>query len=310
MSDTPTPPPTGAEKQRRGTDVWPIVLIAVGAIVLLNNLGLFEIGALLGLLNYWPVALVAVGLNLLTNDRYRTPLIAGAIVVAVLLWSLDGGAQRLVGGTTAAEVVPVEHLLEGAAAARVTLDLGVGRVRIDDAAASGVLASGSVALGRGESLEESYGRENGTALLELRSRGVAGTTTFGLGEDRSWTLSFTREVPLAMRVNAGVGASRIDLRNASLVDLSFRGGVGESQIELPGGSYAASVDVGVGETTVRVPSSAAVRLTLSTGLGSSNVRGEWNRVGDVYTTPGYETAQERIELRVSGGVGAVSVDRR
>jgi hypothetical protein len=308
MSDTPTPTPTPTRS--RGGDAWPIVLIVVGALVLLNNLGLFQLGALLGLLNYWPVALVAVGLNLLTNDRYRTPIIGGAIALALLLWSLDGGAQRLVGGTSAAEVVAVEHQLEGAAAARVTLDLGVGRVRIDDAAASGVLASGSVALGRGESLEESYGRENGTALLELRSRGVTGSTTFGTAEDRSWALSLTREVPLALRVNAGVGQNRIDLRNARLVDMSFRGGVGESVIELPAGAYVASVDVGVGESTVRVPSAAAVRLTLSTGLGSTNVRGEWNRVGDVYTTPGYESAQERIELRVSGGIGAVTVERR
>lgn len=308
MSDTPTPQSSPA--RRRGTDVWPIVLIAVGAIVLLSNLGVFRIGALFDLLNYWPVALIAVGLNLLTNDRYRTPLIVGAIAVVVVLWSLDGGTQRLVGGSGSAEVVPVEHLLEGAAAARVTLDLGVGRVRIDDAAAPGVLASGTVGLGRGESLEESYGRENATALLELRSRGTTGATTIGAGEDRSWALSLTREVPLALRLNAGVGQNQIDLRSAQLVDLSFRGGVGESTIDLPSGAYAASVEVGVGETTVRVPSGAAVRLTMSTGLGSSNVRGEWNRQGDVYTTPGFESAQERIELSVRGGIGALTVERR
>ena len=308
MADTPTP--TTPPATRRGGDVWPIVLIAIGALALLNNLGLVQLGALLGILQYWPVALVAVGVDLLTSGRYRTLVIVGAVAVALLLWSLAGGAQRLVGGASPAEVATVEHQLEGAAAARVTLDLGIGRVRIDDAAASGMLAVGSVALARGESLEQAYGRENGTALLELRTRGPSGSTTFGSGDERRWALSLTREVPLALRVNAGVGENRIDLRSAQLIDLSFRGGVGESVIELPTGSYAASVDVGVGATTVRVPLGAAVRLTVATGLGRSDVRGDWNRVGDVYTTPGFESAQERIELRVNGGIGAVSVERR
>lgn len=304
-SQPSTPPPSG-----RGIGPWPIVLIAVGVVLLFGNLGWLNLGALLRLLNYWPVALVAVGLNLLTRGRYVTPIVLGAIALALVLWSAEGNLQRVVGGAAPAQVVDVEHGLEGAVAARVTLELGVGRVSIDGAAPDGMLARGTIETGRGERVEQSYGRENGTALLELRTRGPSGSTTFGSGDERNWVLSLTREVPLALRVNAGVGENRIDLRSAQLIDLSFRGGVGESVIELPAGSYAASVDVGVGATTVRVPLGAAVRLTVATGLGRSDVRGDWNRVGDVYTTPGFESAQERIELRVNGGIGAVSVERR
>jgi len=309
MADAPTSatPNSG----RRGPGAWPIVLIALGVLFLLHNLGALNLTALFGLLAYWPVALIAVGLNLLTSGRYRSALTVAAVALAVLLWTVDGGPRSLVGGTSAAEVVPVAYSLDGAAAARVTLDLGVGRVRIDDGAGSGLLASGSVALGRGESLEVNEGRENGTALLELRTRGASGTFVgVGVAEERSWALSLTREVPLALRVSAGVGENRIDLRNAQLLDLSFRGGVGESLLELPSGRYAASVEVGVGSTTVRVPADAAVRLSLSTGLGRADVSGTWNRDGDVYTTPGFETAVERIDLRVAGGVGEVRVERR
>jgi len=49
---------------------------------------------------------------------------------------------------------------------------------------------------------------------------------------------------------------------------------------------------------------------VTTGLGRATVQGEWRRDGDVYTTPGYEAASQRVELRISGGVGAVTVDRR
>ena len=314
MADAPppTPPsqPSSPPPSSGGSGIgpWPIVLIAVGAVLLFANLGWLNLSALWRLLNYWPVALVAVGLNLLTRGRYVTPIVLGAIALALVLWSAEGNLQRVVGGTAPAQVVDVEHGLEGAAAARVTLELGVGRVSIDGAAPSGVLARGTIETGRGERVEQSYGRENGTALLELRSVMPAGPAA--TVDRREWNLSLTREVPLALRVNAGVGENRIDLREAQLSDLAFRGGVGETTLRLPAGSYAASVDVGVGATTVSLPPQAAARVTVTTGLGRSQVLGEWRRDGDVYTTPGYEQATERIELRVAGGVGAMTVDRR
>ncbi len=311
MTDAPTPPPTPPPppQRRNGLGVWPLALIVVGVVLLAANLGWFNAFALLSLLQYWPVALIAVGVDLITRGRYRTPIVIAAVVVALALWSADDGLRSLVGTTTAGETVTVQHELMDAASARVTLDLGVGRVRVDGAAPSGVLATGSIRTGRGETIEQAYGRENGAALLELRSRQTPGTS-IGTNETRSWELSLTREVPLALRVNAGVGETRIDLRTTQLIDASFRGGVGGSELFLPAGDYAASVDVGVGATTVRLPPEAAARVTVTTGLGRATVQGEWRRDGDVYTTPGYEAASQRVELRISGGVGAVTVDRR
>jgi len=311
MADAPTPPPSPPPppQRRSAPAVWPLVLIVVGVVLLAANLGWFNAFALLSLLQYWPVALIAVGVNLITRGRYLTPIVVVAVVVALALWSADDGLRGLVGSTTAGESVAVQHELMEAASARVTLDLGVGRVRIDGAAPSGMLATGSIATGRGETIEQAYGRENGAALLEIRSRQTPGVN-IGTNEMRSWELSLTREVPLALRINAGVGETRIDLRGTQLIDASYRGGVGGSELLLPAGDYAASVDVGVGATTVRLQPDAAARVTVTSGLGRATVQGEWRRDGDVYTTPGFETAGQRIELRVSGGVGAVTVDRR
>ena len=310
MADAPQPaPPPPA---RRGAGPWPIILILIGVVLLGSNLGWFRLNlsAVLSLLNYWPVVLVAVGLNLLTRGRYVTPIVFGAIALALVLWSAEGNLQRLVGGAAPGQTVTVRHELEGAMAARVTMELGVGQVRIDGGAPGGALVTGTIQTVAGEEIEQAYGRENGTALLELRSLDRYRTVTTGINELRRWELSLTREVPLALRVNAGVGENRIDLRAVQLVDLSFRGGVGESQLQLPAGDYSGSVDVGVGATTVHLPPDAAARVTLTTGLGRATVQGEWRRDGDVYTTPGFEDAAQRIELRMSGGVGAVTIDRR
>ena len=300
MADAPSPQPAPQPASRPGPGSWPVILILIGLLLLLSNLGWFNLTWLLGLLNFWPVILVAVGVNLLTRGRYALPITLGAIAVAVVLW-LVGGAPG--------QTISVRHELEGATAARVTMALGVGQVRIDGAAPSGALATGTIETGTGERLEESYRRDGGTALLELRWA-QTGAVSLGIGERRSWELSLTREVPVALHVNAGVGENRLDLREVQLSDLGFRGGVGSSRLQLPAGHYVGSIEVGVGATTVQLPAAAAARVTLTTGLGRATVQGDWLRDGDVYTTPGFESAAQRIELRVSGGVGAVTVERR
>jgi hypothetical protein len=95
-----------------------------------------------------------------------------------------------------------------------------------------------------------------------------------------------------------------------LTGVDYRGGVGESTVRLPAGSYVGDFDFGVGAATITVPSGAAVRVAVSSGLGRVTVRGDLRRDGDVYTSPNYDTASERVTLRVNVGVGAITIDAR
>jgi hypothetical protein len=316
--DTPasSPPPAGHTPRRSSrASVGPIVLIGLGVLLLAANTGAFAVGDLFRLLTFWPVALVAVGVDMLTNGRYRALVVVAALAVVLLLWGgnvgRSGSGWWTIGSTApAGRSVAVEHALEGATAGRVTLDLGVGRVRVDGDARGGTLVSGTIVTGRGESLRESVGRDGGTKVVELRSEQERLSGIGMSGDDRRWDLSLTREVPVALRVNAGVGQTTLDLGQVTLTSLTFRGGVGESTITLPAGSYAGTVDVGVGSMTVRVPRDAAVQLVVNAGLGRVNVANDLRRDGDTYTSPGFESARERITLRVNGGVGSIAIERR
>jgi predicted membrane protein len=66
----------------------------------------------------------------------------------------------------------------------------------------------------------------------------------------------------------------------------------------------------VGSSTINVPRGANVRVTVTSGLGRVNVTGGLRRDGNVYTSDGYDTASERITLRINGGVGSIDVNYR
>jgi hypothetical protein len=301
-----SPDPAARTGGRR--EVWPYLLIGAGVLLLLSNLGWFSLGMLWSLVSLWPVALIAVGVDVLTSGRYRTAVVVIALIVAAAWWSAD---LRGVGFGAGAERVAVAHTLDGARAAEVVLRLGVGEVTIDAGAARGELVSGTILAGRGETIVQRPSRSGDTARIEITSQ-QSGPASITGADPRRWTLSLTREVPIALRVQSGVGRTTLDLRDGSLSALVFGAGVGETIVTLPAsGGYGGEFDLGVGATTIRLPEAVEARITVRTGLGRANVAGTFSRAGDVYTTPGYDAAAPgaRVDLRVQGGVGAVTIQR-
>jgi hypothetical protein len=310
----PPPPPAGEAPRRSGIGVGPIVLIGLGVLLLASNIGWFSFGDLFRLLSYWPIALVAVGVDMLTSGRYRLTVIAVAVALALVLWSADVGGRaagwRIGGIGAAGATVSVEQPLERAAAGRVVLDLGVGQVRVDGNARAGELVSGTILTGRGETIDQSSRLEGDTRVVQIRTRQERFSGINVGGDGRRWELSLTREVPVSLSVSAGVGQTTLDLSEVRLTDISYDGGVGESTVTLPAGSYSGTFDLGVGSSTIRIPRDAEVQVAVSSGLGRVSMPRDLRREGDVYTSDGYAGARERITLRVNGGVGAITVDRR
>jgi hypothetical protein len=309
-NDPRTPEP--AARPGAGRATWPYLLIGAGVLLLLTNLGWFDLGAIWSLLSLWPIALIAVGVDIITSGRYRVPVIVVALIVAAVWGStgLRGVGFGGVGVGGAGGRVDVAHALDGARSAEVVLRLGVGEVTVDAAAARGALLSGTIVAGRNETIAQRPSRSGTTARIEITSQQTGPTTMMG-GDTRRWNLSLTREVPVDLRVDSGVGRTTLDLRDATLSRLRYAGGVGETVVTLPGsGGYRGEFELGVGATTVRLPQSVEARITVRTGLGRANVAG-FDRDGDVYTTPGYASAaaNARVDLSVQGGVGAVTIQR-
>lgn len=295
------PPPTARERP-----VWAYLLIAAGVVLLVVNAGWLDFGFLWSLLSLWPIALIAFGADLLTGGRYRVPVVGIALIVAVAWWAVG-----LRGGGVGGERLDVAVPLDGARSGAVVLRMGVAETTVDAAAPSGSLLSGTIVVGRGETIVQRPSRSGDTARVEVLSEqtGPASITT---SDPRRWNLSLSRAVPLDLRVHAGVGRTTLDLRAATLTRLDYAAGVGETTVTLPDrGGYRGALELGVGSTTVRLPESVEARLTVRTGLGNVAVNGRFDREGDVYTTPGYAAAapSDRVDLTVQGGVGAVRIER-
>jgi hypothetical protein len=303
------PPPEPPRHRHLPGIVGPTILIGAGAILLLNTTGLVDWDIWAVMWRLWPVILIAIGLDILFGRR---SLAGSALVAATMLVVMVGGAWALVATMSPAGQEMIAQPRNGIDRAEVTIAPAVASLQITAGNDGAMLVGGTIDRARGERLEQDYRGNGGSGNYTLKSEEVRGLP-FGVstrdGDDPTWNLQLARDLPLFLKVNSGVGKATIDLTGMQLTGLDVDTGVGQTIITLPAtGRFSASVNGGVGEVVVRVPAGMAVRVQIDAGLGDTQVPSGYTRQGDWYVSPGYDTAANRIDLDINGGIGRVAVE--
>lgn len=291
--------------ETRSTRWLPWALIAAGVLAAARQLGWIDAGFLFDLISLWPLLVIAVGVDLILRGRGRGLVIVATLAAAALLLSVPGSWA---GGTVRTEDVSVPR--DGATDAHVELRHGVGDLRLAAAAPdAAALVEGTATLPDGVRLRREVERDGPHLEVALIIDAAGARAWRGAGR-RGLDLRLAREVALDLDVEAGVGRSVLDLRDATLRSLDLDAGVGEVRLDLPAvGPYVADVEAGVGEVVVHVPRDLPVVLELERGLGRVEVDGDWRDVGATFRSAATDDAPEGAwaRLSVEGGVGSVTV---
>jgi hypothetical protein len=260
---------------RRSGIFWGIVLLAGGALLLLNNLGYLNVD-LWGL--FWPAVLILAG-----------------------LWVLFG----VVGGG-GGEVERASVPLGGAERAHVFVNHGVGPTRITGGTEPGVLMSGEF----GGGVKVSARQEGAVKHLSMRMADRA-FSFFPWTHDYDWRVNLSKDVPMTVRIGGGAGTLDFDMRDLRVTELEMEGSVGQATLTMPAhaGHTRAHVEGSVGQMTIRVPEGVAASIRADQGLGALHVdRERFPQAGERYfQSADYDTAANKIELKIEGGVGEVRV---
>jgi len=301
-------------RQYRGGLVWPVILIAAGVVFLLNNLGLLSWGVWDTLFRLWPVLLIAIGLEILIGRRS----IWGSAAVAILLLAALGVAVWL--GRSGLEALPwvgeevvttetISQPLEGATRGEVEIVFRTGSLRLNALPKGAGLVEGRVDLSPGEQISRSFRKAGETAHFVLRSSDARSHKISDTWSgSKVWDLGLSRDVPLRLKLSTGVGRVTVDLAQLNVTDFELEGGVGQATVTLPRrGRLEARVEGGVGEVTILIPQGMAARIRVDGGLGGINLSGPYDRRGDEYVSAGYSSAEDRVDLRVDGGVGRITI---
>ncbi|HEY3315062.1 MAG TPA: toast rack family protein, partial [Bacillota bacterium] len=124
---------------------------------------------------------------------------------------------------------------------------------------------------------------------------------------QKWDIRLNSDLPMAIVANVGAGSNRLDLRETKVESLDFNTGASSTTITLGDRVPLCRVNIkaGAASTKVEVPRSAGVKVTVQTGIGSSNLSSlQYNRDGRTWTSPDYDSASTKIEINFTGGIGS------
>jgi hypothetical protein len=276
----------------------------------LNTMGVLSWTVWDGIARLWPLALIFFGLELIVGRRSRVGswIIAGLLVLTIgvlsTTWSVLPWAS---GGVTQQSFW---QPLSGATSANVEIGLGLGDLTISPLANPGDrLVQGDIALGTNEQLRRDYTVDGNVGRLTLTNANT-GWSWFGQGSigPRAHTIELNPTLPLSIKIDGGVGDTTLNLADLNIRRFEVNSGVGDVVVTLPkSGTSDAHLSGGVGDMIVNVPEGTGLRVRVSQGVGSNNVPSSYTHTGDVYTSPGYDTAANRVDMEVTGGVGSLTV---
>ena len=211
--------------------------------------------------------------------------------------------------------------IEGATAARVRLDLSVGDTVINALPASeDAIVANLIYVGEISFVAETD--DSNTRVIHLSQRAGArewfrgALGWIGSKQKLRWDVGVTPSIPLDLDVRGGVGRSQLDLTGLDLTTLHVAGGAGQIDLTLPVGEYVATLDVGVGEMNIVVPSNSHVELSIGGGVGEINLRLHDGATANVRIRGGVGEVNVRasettpISLTAKTGVGSIRVPDR
>lgn len=295
--------------------VWPIILISLGVLFLLNTLNVLPWGVWQTLWRLWPVILILVGVDLLLGriSPWLSAAVALLVIGAVAVW-LAVAAPALGWGWAGPAAPAQQRLVEplnGASEASLDVKFGAGRLMVNALEeGTGSLMEGEFWHRRGEDgVEKALSRRNGVANLSLTV--PPGRWTFpGSQADEEWRVFINPDIPTSLRVQVGAAEADLDLRDLEMKEVSVDAGASALRVEMPAaaGHTVARIKVGAADLKIEIPEGVAARISTKSGLASVNVdENRFPRRGDLYESADFGTAANRIDLSIDAGAASVQI---
>lgn len=306
------------ERQYRPSLVGPILLIAAGVVLLLNQTGRLPWAVWGTLWRFWPVILILIGLEVIVGlSRSRllyvlSVFFAVAILGTLVLYAVYAGgpmARSQSGGRTE-EIV---EQLNDADRASVQLQFAVGTLNMGALVDSANFAEGLIEYGRySQGIKRTFRSSGGRLSYGLTAQ-TEPISFWWPGQDggERWSIDLTPRIPLDIEVRAGVGDLYLDLGELTVTRLDVGSGVGDTTIDFPiaAGRTTAVVQGAIGDMILRIPEGVGARVTFSKLLASVDVRDpRFVRSDDAYVTANYDTAPNRLDVEVKLVIGNIVIE--
>ena len=257
---------------------WGGLFVVAGTLLMLSNLGILTV-------NIWK-------------------LVWPTFIIAMGVWTLWTATQ----GKSALDIEEISIPHQDAEGAKVQLEFGAGQVKMTDGADADLLLQGAFAGG-----SQIHTKLNGTLLdvtLQPPSVDFVHMMMPWSWGAREWQINVNDQIPLSLKIETGASSMVLDLSNLRVTELDLDTGASSTEITLPASAGHTHVDVDGGAASIvfNIPNGVAARIQVDSGLAAISVdRERFPRVGDVYKSDDYDTAENKVDITADIGAGSLAI---
>ena len=285
-----------------------VVLISVGIVFLLNNLGYVPWDVWFRILSLWPVILIAVGIELIFR---KTPLsfltiLSPLLFMAAILGSTYFQSIELTGIYRSIGTYQYAEDLD-TSITRVTaiVQLRAGNLKVSSETER--LVSADLEYWKREPITTSeYSGFDSSATVEIRDkeRGWKGWSWRAWGA-KDWDIKLTDQIPINLRIYAKATDGELDLSDLRVKNLNLETKAGNFDIKL--GDLVDQVNGTIESDASRlhllIPEDVGLKIENHSRLTSTSFSGlSVLKYDNIYETSNFEQAPRKITLSLEGSV--------
>lgn len=285
-----------------------IILVTLGLVFLIANLGIISWSFLFNIITLWPLVLIIVGVNIIFSKNYVIRTGSWIFLLVVLIgYSIvyDGNYYRNYSynstHTQGNAVIRDEKIVSA------DLELVLGGTELGIKAGSDKYLIDLQAKDKiHHRVENSRNNQHATVYVENTSKEFFGRKRI----DQKVSMELNSEIPWKVNAKIGAIAGRLDFSKLALEELKLDVGAGDLDILFGNLSPNMSGEINAGASNLKlhIPNSLGVKISSTSVLSNTNLNSlGWTKLGSDYISPNYHESEFKMNMDIKMGIGNLNV---
>jgi len=290
-----------------------LILIGIGILFLLRNMGIIHWWTIGSLLRFWPLILVVIGINIIFRSHPVVTTITWVSFFAIVLgFAIANPVQSpwnnlvRVNSSEPTDIsIPMESNLDEA-----VLKLSTGAMKLKmEAGDQELLLVEDFPFEPVIKINDINNGQKKEISISTNSVNIIGPND----EYRESLIQLNKNVRWDIVAKLGAAASEMDLRELEFDSVSMEVGAGDFRLLLPKTELDSqiSINAGASQVVLELPRDVNARIEANNVLSQTSIDGRhWNQQGDVYFSKSFDDSKPVIDIDVTMGVGRLEVISR
>lgn len=284
-----------------------MILIGIGLLFLLRNLGIIQWSPFSVLIELWPLIFIVLGINILFKNKMLIVIITWLLFfLAIIAYGFFFENKYPSKNSAINETFTVTKE-EETTEAKMDLNLGAAKIRLDSKTNHLIYASINP---KGIKSDITYKNNQKKAVILFDSIQTSGKIVNTSLEDCQFSLN--NDVLWEIHSELGAVSGEMDFSSLKVKKLDLDIGAGDLKLLFGDAyDYESDIEISAGASNINLvlPKNAGVKLKLE-GLVSKNPLTSlgWEKNGDTYYSPNYQDANSKLSIDIDMGVGRLDVN--